>query len=131
MKLRRHEAFTFVEILAALAFLGLLVPVIVSALSLSNRAGVIAERTLIATQLGENRLNEMLLGNAWSGGETRGDFGDEHPGYRWELTQTSWEAGSMTELSLDVIFQVQGQDHDVRLTTLVNEALTSTTSTAP
>ncbi|HEV7867611.1 MAG TPA: hypothetical protein VGO90_08005 [Chthoniobacteraceae bacterium] len=126
MKARRHAAFTFVEILAALAFLGLLVPVIVSALTLSNRAGVIAERTLIATQLGENKLNEMLLGNAWSGGESRGDFGEEHPGFRWEMTQTPWEAGAMTELAIDVIFPVQGQDHDVRLTTLVNQSLTAT-----
>jgi hypothetical protein len=42
------------------------------------------------------------------------------------MTQTPWEAGAMTELAIDVIFPVQGQDHDVRLTTLVNQSLTAT-----
>ena len=126
MKSARRNGFTFVEVLAALAFLGILIPVIVSALTLANRASVVAERTSKALQLAENRLNELIALNTWSAGETRGDFGELHPGYRWEMIQRGWEAGPMTELTLEVSFEVQGKQHEVQLSTLVSE-----TSVAP
>ena len=128
MNSRRRGAFTFVEVLAALAFLGALIPVIVSALAISNRAGVISERTMIATQLAENQLNELMVGNAWSSAEARGEFGDDRPGYRWEMTRAAWEAGEMTEVTVAVFFPVQGSEHSVRLSTLANESLVAPTT---
>ena len=118
-----HRGFTFVEMLAAMAFLGILIPVVVSALMVSNRAAGVAERSTIAMQLGENRLGEMMLAEAWSSESSRGDFGADWPGYRWEMKQADWNAGAMTELTLEVFFQVQGREHEVRLSTLVNESL--------
>lgn len=113
----RAAGFTFVEVLAALVFLGILMPVVISALLLSSRAGVVAERTRNAIQLAENRLTELSLATAT--GETRGDFGTPWPGYRWELTRAEWQSGSgMTELTMNVFFKVQGQEHSVRLATL-------------
>jgi type II secretory pathway pseudopilin PulG len=115
--------FTFVEVLAAMVFLGILIPVVISALMVSNRAAVVAERSTIAMQLGENRLSELMLQDAWTTAESRGDFGQEWPGYRWELKRQDWQSGAMTELTLDIFFAVQGQEHDVRLSTLTNESL--------
>lgn len=117
------HGFTFVEILACLAFLGILIPVVVSALMVANRAAGVSERSTIAAQLCENRLNEMLLNDAWTTEGERGDFGPERPGYRWELAKSDWESGAMTELTLTVFFPVQGREHEVRLSTLVNESL--------
>jgi len=122
---RSCRGFTFVEMLAALAFLGILIPVVVSALLVSNRAAVVTERSTIALQLGENRLNEMMLADDWTSESGRGDFGEQWPGYRWELTKADWETGAMTELALDVFYPVQGTEHSVRLSTLVNESLTA------
>jgi type II secretory pathway pseudopilin PulG len=119
----RARAFTFVEILASMAFLGILIPVVVSALMVSNRAAVMAERSTIAAQLGENRLNEMMLADAWTSESSRGDFGPDWQGYRWEMAQSDWNTGSMTELTLDVFYSVQGREQSVRLSTLVNESL--------
>ena len=118
---KSRGAFTFVEVLAALAFLGIVIPVVISAMVTSNRAAVTAERSAIAVQLGENQLSELLLGNAWTSAGSRGDFGTDRPGYRWELKKATWQATEMTELSLEVIFQVQGNDHAVRLSTLASE----------
>lgn len=124
----RHEApraaFTFVEVLASLAFMAILLPAVVGALTLANRASLVAERTAIAAELGENRLSEMLIADAWTSAETRGDFGEDRPGYRWELRQSDWTEDTMTELQMDVFFTVQGREHSVRLTTLVSESLT-------
>ena len=119
----RNRAFTFVEVLAAMAFLALVIPVVVSALLAGNRTAVTAERSAVAQQLGENRLGELMLAGEWSSAPSRGDFGTDWPGYRWELTKADWQTGAMTELTLDVFYQVQGQEHTVRLATLVNEQL--------
>lgn len=126
-----RKGFTFVEVLAALAFLGLLIPVVVGALTLANRAGVVSERTQVATQLAENRLNELMVGNLWTTAESRGDLGADWPGYRWELTQAAWGSdNTMTELTVHVFFAVQGQEHEVQLTTLANASLTDGAGTS-
>ena len=116
-------AFTFVEVLAAMVFLGILMPVVISALITANRAAVVAERSTIAAQLGENKLGELLLGNAWSSASSSGDFGTEWSGYRWELSKPTWQTGAMTELTLDVFYKVQGIEHDARLGQLVHPAV--------
>lgn len=120
----RERAFTFVEILAAMLFLGILMPVVIGALQVSNRAAVLSERSAIAAQLAENELAELQLDDAWTSASSSGDFGEDYPDYRWELTKADWESGTMTQLQLAVIFKVQGQDHDVRLSTLVRESET-------
>ena len=87
--------FTFVEILAALVFLAVVIPTIVSALSLSSRASELTERGGMAGQLAENKLNEMLTADAWqsAGNMASGDCGTDFPGYHWEITQTPWTGG--------------------------------------
>ena len=122
-------AFTFVEMLAAMTFLGILLPVLISALLVSSRAGSVAERSTTAMQLGENRLNELTLGDAWSSGESRGDFGTDWPAYRWELTKADWQTGAMTELVIHVFFPVQGGEHEVQMSTLVSDSLTQSQTT--
>ena len=73
----------------------MVVPAIVSALSLSGRAGELTERGAAAGQLAENKLNEMLVADAWqsAGTSASGDCGPDWPGYRWEMTQTPWTGG--------------------------------------
>ena len=127
--MNRRAAFTFVEVLAAMAFLGILIPVLASALHLSSGVGSAAERSTIAAQLGENRLNELTLGDAWTSAESGGDFGTDWPRYRWELKKSDWQTGAMTELVLDVFFTVQGREQDVRLSTLVDESLSTAATT--
>ncbi len=133
------RGFTFVEVLAALTFLAILVPTLLGALSVSNRASVMAERSAIAGQLAENKLNELMVDNTWASAESRGDFGNDYPGYRWELKSGQWDIGTagsnslngMTELTLDAFFTVQGKEHSVRLTTLATQQTSSSTSTTP
>lgn len=121
--LRRGSlAFTLVEILAALAFLGLVIPVAVRAIMIANRAAVVSERSTLAAQLGENRLNELMLANAWTTAESRGTF-EGYPGYRWELKKQDWETGAMSELTFEIFYQVQGSEQSVKLSTLVNEEI--------
>jgi type II secretory pathway pseudopilin PulG len=122
----RRAGFTFVEILASLAFLAILVPVIMGALALANRMAVTADRTNNAVQLGENQLAQLLVGNAWQSGGNSGDFGPDFPGYSWTLEQTPWPQdtnNAMLQLTLHVSFTVQARPREVQLTTLVSTAL--------
>ena len=129
--IRNDAGFTFVEILAAMVFLAILIPVVIGALAISNRAGVMAERSAVAMQLAENRLNELLVDGTWVTGATGGDFGQEWPGYRWEMTNTTWPEDTMSELSVTVHFQVQGREQNVRLTTIASEDAASATVETP
>jgi type II secretory pathway pseudopilin PulG len=110
------------EILAAMLFLAILVPAVVEGLSLSNRAAVVAERSSMALQLAERQLSALVLDGSWSSANLRGDFGVDWPGYRWELSRGSWAQDDMTELTLSVLFEVQGRERSVRLTTLVDDS---------
>ncbi len=127
--------FTLVEVLAALMFLAILVPAIVGGLTLGNRISVLSERKAIAAELAENKLNEQLVGNSWqSSSSNTGDFGAGYPGFRWQATQQNWRGDStntMTELAMEVFFPVQGKEHSVRLTTLVNPNAQSSATPSP
>ncbi len=129
MSRRRHSAFTFIEILAAMVFLAILVPAVVEGITLASRASAHAERGAVAAELAQNKLAELTLNDAWSGGESAGDFGQDWPGYRWELTQATWDMDSMTILTLKAFFTVQGREQSVSLSTLVGSGTSTLTST--
>jgi len=120
------DGFTFVEVFAALVFLAILVPAIVEGLSIANRTSVVAERSSIAGELAENKLNAILLsstGGTATASDTGGDFGTDWPGYRWEMSQGTWDqdtVNTMSELSVEVFYPVQGRERSVTLTTLVS-----------
>ena len=126
-RFRQRCGFTMVEILAALAFLGILMPAVISALLVSNRAAVLSERRAIAAQLGENELNELLLADAWRSAGSQGNFGTDRSGYRWQLGKNTWSSGTgtMTELTLDVFFTVQGREQSLQLSTLASSSTTA------
>ncbi len=119
--------FTLIEVLAALVFLAILVPVIAEALTLSSRVSTLSDRREVAAELAENQLSMELAGGNWQAATaTNGDFGTNYPGYTWKLTQAGWSGdsvNSMTELTMEVDFQVQGKAQSVKLTTLVNASL--------
>ena len=136
--------FTLVEILASLLFLAIAVPAIVAALGVASRTSEVAERSSVAGNLAENKLNEFLVGNAWqSAAQPAGDFGTDFPNYRWQMTTQTWAgntantgtastsalgANTLTELAVEVFYPLQGGEHSVRLTTLVSPPVSSATT---
>lgn len=122
--MKKTGAFTLVEILVTLVFLGVVLPAVVSALLLANRASVSADRSSLALQLAQNELSELLVGEAWASSAGSGDFGADYPGYRWAFSQRTWPEGAMTELTLEVKYRVQGREESLRLVTLATEEAT-------
>ena len=101
-------------------FMAIVIPVTIEGLSVANRAGMVAERRRVAAQLADNMLTELLVTGQWSTGGQAGNFGEDHPGFRWELKTENWTEESMRLLTLRVWFKVQEKDYEVHLSTLVD-----------
>jgi Tfp pilus assembly protein PilV len=120
---RRHEAgFTFAEVLAAMIFMAILLPVVMQGLVLANRASVTAERKRIAVHLANSMLTELIATDQWRQAGSRGNFAPDHELYEWELIQSGWDQDDMQQLTLVVTYPVQGQSRRVQLTTLVDDS---------
>lgn len=122
----RRRGFTFVEILAAMLFMAIVIPTTIEGIISANRMGVVAERKRIAAQLGDWKLTEALVEDTWEGGGSAGDFGEDYPGYAYNIRLTDWSEESMGLLVIDVSFMVQGKTYTVTLSTLVDKETQTT-----
>lgn len=118
---RAEHAFTFAELLAAMLFVAIVIPVALRGIMVANRLAVVAERKLQAVQLADLKLNELILTQEWQSATNQGDFGQDWPEYRWVMRQETWAEDSMQQLTLSVIFTVQQQEYSVSLMTLVSD----------
>lgn len=116
-----RSGFTLAELLAAMMFLAILLPVIVQGLTLASRAGVAASRGAVALQLAENKLTELIADASWTAGGGEGDFGEDWPSYRWRLEQAPGPVDALAMLTVHVDYDVQGRTRQASLYTWVGE----------
>ena len=118
----RRPGFTLPEVLTALALVGIVLPVALSAVSLALNVSADARRKVEATALAETQLAtmsaEVMANSALPAGAQAGDFGQEYPLYRWEASAVLVET-DLTELQVKVLWQSRGQDRSIILSTLV------------
>lgn len=124
---RNRRAFTFAEILAAMLFMAIVIPVTVRGISFANRMGVMAERKRAAQVLAGKKLNEFILDESWREGSQSGDFTDSESGndslsqYTWTLETTPWTDDDMRLVVVKVFYKVQEVEHSVSIGTLAVE----------
>ena len=114
------SAFTLAEVLAALLFMAIVIPVAMQGLRISSRAGELADRKREAARVAERVLNESIVTTNWNKSATSGTVQEGDREYRWSLRTESWSQSTMQLLSVEVVFPVQGEDHTVQLSTLAN-----------
>lgn len=119
--LKREPGFTLIEVLTAMLFMAVVIPVAVRAMTISNRSGIVAERKRVAMRLADTILTESVLTESWRDGEVQGDFEGEWPGYSWVIEDDVWEEDTMRVITAEVFFEVQGREYSVRISTLVEE----------
>ena len=107
------EGFTFAEILAAMLFLAILVPVILQAVTVSNRMAMVAARRADALQVAENQLEEALLIEAGAIGTASGEVDRNGATYRWERRTSNWTEDDLVEVAVGVTFRVHEYAHRV------------------
>jgi hypothetical protein len=145
----QSSAFTLAEVLAAMLFMAIVIPVAVQGLHVASLAGEVGERKGEAARVAERILNETIVTTNWNQGSQSGTVFEGRREFRWALHTETWSqtstnpvtsasAGSgqlvsaqpvvnqsaasqisMDLLSVEVNYTVQGQDYSVRLSTLV------------
>jgi type II secretory pathway pseudopilin PulG len=147
---RRTTAFTLAEVLAALLFMAIVIPVAMEGLQIASRAGEVAQRKSSAARIAERVLNENIASTNWNQTSQAGTVTEGVREFRWTLHSEPWSqnitntapptstaggptgsgqpivnamAASQTTLNLlsvDVEYSVQNRPYSVRLSTLVN-----------
>lgn len=117
-----RRGFTFAEILAAMLFMAIVIPVTIRGVSLANRMGVVAERKRIAAELASLKLNEVFLDDSWRDGSKEGNYDDTGDvslsQYRWTLEITPWTDDVMRLIVVKVFYKVQNVEYSVSLGTI-------------
>jgi type II secretory pathway pseudopilin PulG len=144
------SGFTLVEVLAALLFMAIVIPVAVQGLRVASLAGEVALRKAEAARVAERILNESIVSTNWNQSSQSGTVTEGIREFRWTLHNEVWNqantnvipsgssgmgqlasgqpqvnqftAGQVTMnvLTVEVLYAVQSQDYSVRLSTLVN-----------
>ena len=115
-----RAGFTLAEVLAALVFMAIVIPAAVHGLRIAGLAGQVAERKAAAARIAEKLLNEQIVTTQGSQSTQSGTVQEGPYQYRWQMLNEPWDQDALRLVSMDVTFAVQGQDYDVRLSTLLD-----------
>ena len=116
---KRKSGFTLIEVLATLALLAIVLPVAMKGISTSVRAADLARDRMVAATLADTKLAETIVTGEWLNGDASGDFGDEYPGFAWELEVTDWQDVSLSQLDVTVEWPYANDVRSLTLTTVV------------
>ncbi|HEY3763355.1 MAG TPA: type II secretion system protein [Verrucomicrobiae bacterium] len=119
--LRDRSAFTLAEVLAALVFMAIVIPVAIQVLHVSSLAGEVAARKGEAARVCDRILSEELVTTNWNGGAQNGNVTEGSDSFTWTVTTQTWPQDQMEQLTAEVKFQAQGHDYSVKMSTLANQ----------
>lgn len=115
----RFGGFTFIELLATIVLIGIIMPVAMRSIGLCTRLGGHSRRQIEAATLARTKLTELTVSQDWQSSEKNGNFGTDWPGYRWAAVVSNWTDSVVSQLDLTVTWQSQGQQRSLTLSTLV------------
>ena len=115
-------AFTFADVLAALVFMAIVIPVAMQGLQVANRAGVVAERKSLAVQMADRLLSEAIVTTNWVNSGQTGTLRQNGREFQWRLLNEPWTEDAMRLISVEIIYTVQSLEYRVLLSTLVKES---------
>jgi type II secretory pathway pseudopilin PulG len=122
---RRTAAFTLAEVLAALVFMAIVIPVVVEALHVASQAGEVAQRKSEAARVAERVLNESIVTTNWDQSSQSGTVEDGQRQFDWTLQNEPWNQDPIRLLTVQVKYTVQGKDYSVQLSTLADGSFSS------
>ncbi|HYG76474.1 MAG TPA: type II secretion system protein, partial [Planctomycetota bacterium] len=117
---RRPHGFTLIEALAATVLVAIVLPVVMHGFSIATSLSGAAQRKAEAATLAHSVLNELVVTREWQRGVLSGDFGEEHPEYRWEAELLDWDSSALQQMNVHVIWKSGVSEQSITLTTLVN-----------
>ena len=118
-----RAGFTLAEVLAALLFMAIVIPVAVQGLRTASLAGEVAQRKSIATRVADRVLAESVITTNWNASTQSGLVEEDGLEFRWTLQNSAWLEDPLRLLSVEVTYVVQNRDYMVHLSTLVDGSL--------
>ena len=126
---RARRAFTLAEVLAAMMFMAIVIPVAMEGLRIASLAGEVGQRKIVAARIGNKILNELKVTGQLQNTSQRGVVKQGGLNYNWSVKSQLWTEDlttPMLQVTLTVAYTAQGKNYDVRLTTLLPQATTTT-----
>lgn len=124
-RIRTSGGFTLLEVLAALMLMAVVLPVVISALGSSTRAGSLTKSRDVALALAESKLAEAVVDGSWrtmprqGTFDTDADFGSGVERFAWTLHMRDWNDPGLRELVVEVHWDQRGRAWTQRLATVV------------
>jgi type II secretory pathway pseudopilin PulG len=119
---KSRAAFTLVEMLAAMAFMAIVIPATVQGLQIANRAGMVGQRKAVAARILDSAMNEWLANSQARSGVTSGIVQEGELQYQWRIQLQNWTVDSaMRVVTGEVTYTVQGQKFTVNASTLIDQ----------
>lgn len=115
----RLGGFTFIELLATVVLIAVIMPVAMRSIGLCTRLGGLSRRQIEAASLAEMKMTELTVTGDWENGSQHGSFGGDWPGYEWKVAVTNWTDTSVRQFDLTVLWESMGRQREVTLSTLV------------
>lgn len=119
MKLPDKKGFTLLEVLVSLSILAIGLIAVVRSFSGTLQAGDFSRELTGAYLLAEGKISELETTPQDILGIKRGDFGKDHPGYRWETEVNSTGNPDIQEATVRVFWQEREKEERVELVTLL------------
>ncbi len=134
---RAQGGFTLAEVLAALLFLAIVIPVAVEVLQVASLSGEVAARKSEAARVADRVLSESLITTNWSGRQS-GTAAEGILDFRWTVSSQLWSqmpagqtAWPLQLVTAEVTYSAQGKDYSVKLSTLAAPVTTTAGMAAP
>ena len=126
---RARAGFTLAEVLAALLFMAIVIPVAVQAVRVASLAGEVGEHKAAAARIAERVMNELLVTGGVQQSAASGIVDEGTRSYNWSMRSEQWSEDAMNLVTVTVVFDAQGQEYDVNVSTLYDTAQSTTTTT--
>ena len=108
------------EVLAALLFMAIVIPVAMQGLRIASLAGEVAERKSAAARIAERVLNENVVTTNWNQSLQSGVISENGRQFNWTLRNEAWNANPMQLVTVEVTFAAQDKNYSVRMSTLAS-----------
>ena len=123
---RSSAGFTLAEVLAALLFMAIVIPVAIEGMHIASRAGTVSERKGEAARVALRLLAENLITTNWNQAVQGGTVTEGQREFNWTMHVDPWNQDPsqnvMRQASVEVKFTAQNQEYAVRMSTLVDSS---------
>lgn len=113
-----RNAFTLLELLATLVLCAVVLPVALQAIGTAVQLGSVTRDKLIASELAQNKLREILATESWVDGDEAGEF-ENQPRFTWESWSEDWQGSVVKLLHVQIKWVYRESQRTLQLDTLV------------